>query len=312
MNYSIFITQEVFSLDTDMDNIGPGADPLLLRIEIQALMQDNIILRTSPYVLIACNLDGKPALRQELGRQREMTFRQIGESTGLAYDTDSFDDYYEQLIIWDEIAERLVGGYRFGCGDRIFAEYGPKGFYINSFFNIDPAFNKFLPQCVELGRSFIVEDYQRKNLPLYLLWKGIMAYMIKNKQFKFLIGPVSISRYYSDYSRKVLMEYAKRNFYHPDFAKWFSPKTPFNPGNAQNGTIETCSDQDKVFDIEDVLDQLQPDHIQFPVLMKQYIRQNAKFLGFNLDPNFNNALDGLMIMDIADIPDNTIQMLQRE
>ena len=45
--------------------------------------------------------------------------------------------------------------------------------------------------------------------------------------------------------------------------------------------------------------------------MKQYIRQNARFLGFNLDPNFNNALDGLMILDIADVPTVTIDMLQR-
>ncbi|MFZ1677762.1 MAG: GNAT family N-acyltransferase [Saprospiraceae bacterium] len=312
MNYSIFITQEVFCLDMDMDNIGPAADPLLLRIEIEALKQDNIILRTSPYILIVCNLDGRPALRQELGRQREITFRQIGESTGLAYDTDSFDDYYEQLIIWDENASRLVGGYRFGCGDKIFAEYGAEGFYINSFFNIDPAFNVYLPQCLELGRSFIVDDYQRKNLPLYLLWKGIMAYMIKNKQYKFLIGPVSISRYYSDFSRKVLMEYAKRHFYHPSFAKWFNPRTPFNPALIQVRTMDIEDVQDTTFNIEEVLDHLQPDHIQFPILMRQYIRQNAKFLGFNLDPNFNNALDGLMILDMEDIPENTIQMLQRD
>jgi hypothetical protein len=70
--------------------------------------------------------------------------------------------------------------------------------------------------------------------------------------------------------------------------------------------------QETSFDIEDVLDHLQPDHIQFPILMRQYIKQNAKFLGFNLDPNFNNALDGLMILDMEDIPENTIQMLQRD
>lgn len=312
MNYSIFIAPEIMLPDVDMENIGPAPDPILLRAEIDALKDTRCILRASPYLLISSNLQGRPALRQELGRQREITFRKVGESTGKPYDIDEFDEYYEQLIIWDDQAKKLVGGYRFGCGDKIFSTYGRKGFYINSFFDIDPAFDAYLPQCLELGRSFIVEEYQKKNLPLYLLWKGILAYMVKHQQYKYLIGPVSISRYYSDFSRKVLMEYAKRHFFHNTFAKWFAPKTPFNPAITAFEKMEIDDMKGASLDLEQVLDQLQPEHIQFPVLMKQYIRQNARFLGFNLDPNFNDALDGLMILDIADVPEHTIEMLQRE
>ncbi len=312
MNYSIFIAPEILLPDVDMENIGAAPDPNLLCAEIDALKDTRCILRASPYLLISSNLQGRPALRQELGRQREITFRKVGESTGKPYDIDDFDEYYEQLIIWDDQAKRLVGGYRFGCGDKIFSTYGRKGFYINSFFDIDPAFDQYLPQCLELGRSFIVEEYQKKNLPLYLLWKGILAYMVKHQQYKYLIGPVSISRYYSDFSRKVLMEYAKRHFFHNTFATWFTPKTPFNPAINAFEKMEMDDLQGASLDLEQVLDQLQPEHIQFPVLMKQYIRQNARFLGFNLDPNFNDALDGLMILDIADVPEHTIEMLQRE
>lgn len=312
MNYSIFIAPEILLPDVDMENIGAAPDPNLLCAEIDALKDTRCILRASPYLLISSNLQGRPALRQELGRQREITFRKVGESTGKPYDIDEFDEYYEQLIIWDDQAKRLVGGYRFGCGDKIFSTYGRKGFYINSFFDIDPAFDQYLPQCLELGRSFIVEEYQKKNLPLYLLWKGILAYMVKHQQYKYLIGPVSISRYYSDFSRKVLMEYAKRHFFHNTFATWFTPKTPFNPAINAFEKMEMDDLQGASLDLEQVLDQLQPEHIQFPVLMKQYIRQNARFLGFNLDPNFNDALDGLMILDIADVPEHTIEMLQRE
>lgn len=312
MNYSIFIAPEIFLPDVDMENIGPPPDHVLLRAEIDALKYARCILKASPYILISTNLQDKPALRQELGRQREITFRKVGESTGKPYDIDDFDQYYEQLIIWDDQANRLVGGYRFGCGDKIFSAYGRKGFYINSFFDIDPAFDEYLPQCLELGRSFIVEEYQKKNLPLYLLWKGILAYMVKHQQYKYLIGPVSISRYYSDFSRKVLMEFTKRHFFHATFAKWFTPKIPFNPVIRQHEIKQMEELNHTMLDIDEVLDQLQPEHIQFPILMKQYIRQNARFLGFNLDPNFNDALDGLMILDIADVPENTIEMLQRE
>ena len=312
MNYSIFIAPEIFLPDIDMDSIGPAPDPILLQAEIDALKDKHSILRTPPYILIVCSLEGHPALRRELGRQREITFREVGESTGLPYDTDDFDDYYEQLIIWDDHAKKLVGGYRFGCGDKIMAVHGKEGFYIHSFFDIDPAFDGYLPNCLELGRSFIIREYQKKNLPLYLLWKGIMAYMIRHPQYKYLIGPVSISRYYSDFSRKVLMEYAKRHFFHPSFAKWFAPKIPFNPSLTIPERIDIDQLEHATLDLEEVLDQLQPEHIQFPILMKQYIRQNARFLGFNLDPNFNNALDGLMILDITEVPAATIEMLQRD
>ena len=108
------------------------------------------------------------------------------------------------------------------------------------------------------------------------------------------------------------MEYAQRHFLHPTFAKWFTPKTPFNPIISLPERKEIEELHNTTIDLEEVLDQLQPEHIQFPVLMKQYIRQNARFLGFNLDPNFNNALDGLMILDIEDVPTQTVEMLQRE
>ncbi|HUR30633.1 MAG TPA: GNAT family N-acyltransferase [Saprospiraceae bacterium] len=311
MNYSNFITADSNYQHINMDNISPAPDTLKLQIEVDALKAGNVILKTYPYVLLVCELNGNPALRQELGRQREMTFRNAGESTGMSLDIDRYDDYYSQLIIWDESTDRLVGGYRFGPGDKIYQHYGREGFYIHSFFDIDPAFDQYLPYCLELGRSFVVRDYQKKNLPLYLLWKGILAYQITHPRYKYLIGPVSISRYYSDFSRKVLMEYAKRHLLHPAFSKWFHPRTPYDPFISKNG-MGKMSEGSIQYDFENILDEIRPEHIQFPILMKQYIRQNARFLGFNLDPGFNDALDGLMILDIADVPVSTIELLQRE
>ena len=311
MNYSNFSFPPSTHQVVDMDNIGPPPDAVQLRKEIEFLKDDHIILRTHPYILMICNLTGRPALSQELGRQREITFRRAGESTGQSIDIDKYDEYYDQLIIWDESVGKLVGGYRFGCGDKIFATHGRDGFYIHSFFEIDEAFDAYLPYCLELGRSFIVEDYQKKNLPLYLLWKGILAFQTRNPIYKYLLGPVSISRFYSDLSRKILMEYARKNLLHQTFSRWFTPRTPFDPLIGLNGELHHEL-IDAVHDFENIMEQIEPDHIKFPVLMKQYIRQNAKFLGFNLDPNFNNALDGLMILDIADVPSETMELLQRE
>jgi putative hemolysin len=310
MNYSNFIIPEIDPFHIDMDNISPAPDVVQLQIEIDALKAHNVVLRTDPYLLIVCNLTNKPALCQELGRQREITFRSVGESTGQPIDIDKYDEYYEQLIIWDDQAGRLVGGYRFGSGDEIFKKFGRDGFYIHSFFRIDPAFDAYFPYCIELGRSFIIKDYQKKNLPLYLLWKGILACMIRHPQCRYLIGPVSISRFYSDFSRKVLMEYAMRYLSHAEFSKWFQPRIPYDPVlflDANGGEKQVMPP-----DFDNFIDNIRPEHIEFPVLMKQYIRQNARFLGFNLDPDFNDALDGLMILDVADVPRQTIELLQRE
>lgn len=312
MNNSIFIRPEPVFHFPSMENIGPSPDREELRKEIQALMDEHIVLEVSPYILFTCRLDGRPALELELGRQREITFRLAGESTGKAYDIDAHDAYFEQLIIWDSEEEKLVGGYRFGCGDKIYETRGVDGFYISGFFEIDNSFHEFLPSCLELGRSFIVEEYQKKNLPLYLLWKGILAYQMANPQYRFLLGLVSISRFYSDFSRTVLMEFTRRHFFHHEFAKWFTPKTPFDPVK-QPDAHEQINGLDGIpLNFEEILDSLRPEHIRFPVLMKQYIRQNARFLGFNLDPDFHNALDGLMILNIEDVTDNTISLLQRE
>lgn len=306
VNYSTFNDQLI-----DMNAIAPAPDLSQLHQEVDELYSGNVILRAAPYVLIVCDLNNRPALRQELGRQREITFRLAGESTGQALDIDKYDEYYEQLIIWDESAKRIVGGYRYGAGDKIFKTYGREGFYIYSFFEIDPAFDEYFPYCLELGRSFIVADYQKKNLPLYLLWKGILACLLRNQQFKYLIGPVSISRFYSDHSRKVLMEYARKHLFHPEFSQWFHPRTPFDPILSSEQTSIGHNVEGHA-EFKNMIDDIRPEHIEFPVLMKQYIRQNARFLGFNLDPNFNDALDGLMILDIADVPDYTLELLQRE
>lgn len=311
MNYANFSFQDRGISSIEMNSILPAPDTAQLFAEIEMLSVDNFILKAYPYQLIVCNLIDRPALRQEIGRQREITFRQVGESTGQPLDTDTFDDYYDQLIIWDENAARLVGGYRFGCGDKIFREYGRKGFYIHTLFEIDPSFDVYLPECIELGRSFIIKDYQKRNLPLYLLWKGIFIYQLMHPRFKYLIGPVSISRFYSDFSRIILMEYSKRHLYHPVFSKWFRPRIPFDPAYIVEEGSESDS-AEAIPDLENLLDHIRPEHIRYPVLMRQYIRQNARFLGFNLDPAFNDALDGLMILDMADVPSQTIELLKRE
>ena len=158
---------------------------------------------------------------------RELTFRAVGEGTGKDVDLDEYDNYYYNLFIWDTEKEQIVGGYRVGLGDQIIKKYGIKGFYINSLFEIDKAAEKILSQSIELGRSYIIEEYQKGYLPLFLLWRGILLFLLQNPQYRYLIGPVSISKYYSEVSKSMIVDFVKKHFYNDKIAEYFTPKTPF-------------------------------------------------------------------------------------
>ena len=130
---------------------------------------------------------------REIGRLREITFRQVGEGTNKKIDLDNYDIYYNHLFIWDKETQMIVGAYRIGKGDEILDTMGKRGFYISELFKIKEPFYPILRQGIELGRSWIRKEYQLKPLPLFLLWKGILKYLVDNPKYRYMFGPVSIS-----------------------------------------------------------------------------------------------------------------------
>ena len=125
--------------------------------------------------------------------------------------------------------KKIVGGYRIGPGSTIFEKYGVKGFYIRSLFKIKKAFYKTLQESVELGRSYIVPEYQKKTFPLFLLWRGILTFLNQNPNYRYLIGPVSISKTYSDMSKSMIIAFVKRYCYDSKNARYFKARTPYMP-----------------------------------------------------------------------------------
>ncbi len=254
-----------------------------------------------------------PNTLREIGRLREITFRAVGEGTGNEIDIDDFDLYYKQLIIWDKTENRIVGGYRIGLGDRIFAQYGINGFYISTLFKIKEGLFKTLTKSIELGRSYIIEDYQRKPQPLFLLWKGILMFLLANPQYRYLIGPVSISRKYSDISRSMMVAFLKKYHFNQKLSKHLKPRKAFkvkSKGIDTDILLKTLGKE--IGNLDKFIESTEESISRTPVLLRQYIRQNAKFIGFNIDPLFADCLDGLIVVDIKDIPKSTIESLQKE
>jgi putative hemolysin len=226
---------------------------------------------------------------------------------------DEFDMYYLQLIIWDRDKKRIVGGYRMGEGDHIFERFWVNGFYTSSLFKMKKGFHTVLTEAVELGRTYVVPDYQKHRLPLFLLWKGILHFLLANPRYRYLIGPVSISKDYSEASKGVIVEFVKRFFFDKKRAKLVEPRKPFRPQIKAVDTGLLAENLRGQFDaLESLVESMEPAHFSVPVLFRQYLRQNAKFIAFNVDPNFSNCLDGLMILDITQLPASTLEVLQQE
>lgn len=303
----------IFKNEARMEPLAEAVDPALVVADIQNLTYGNLIASKGEFDVFVASSHQIPNALQEIGRLREMTFRAVSEGTGKCKDLDEFDIYYLQLIIWDREAKRIVGGYRLGKGDEIFSTFGMDGFYINSLFKIEEGFYPIIQQSIELGRSYIVPDYQRKRLPLFLLWRGILFFLLKNPHYKYLYGPLSISKYYSEVSKSLIVEFVKRYYFDHELAQFLKPRKPFKVKTRQVD-IEVLLESlpPELSALDNFIEDIEPEHFRIPVLLKQYAKQNAKFISFNVDPNFSDVLDGFMLLNLKHLPLSTIEALKEE
>lgn len=242
-----------------------------------------------------------PDTLQEIGRLREITFRQVGEGTGQDVDLDRFDRYYEHLFLWDEQKHCIAGAYRLGRADIILREYGPKGLYTNTLFRFEKPFLANLEAAVEMGRSFITKDYQRNLSSLPLLWKGIAHWIARHPGYKKLFGPVSISKDYDKLSRKFMVEFLQENCLHENLASFVKPRNPFRYLRGRKLMREFISAElQDVDDCSALISSLETDGKGIPVLLKHYLRLNGTILSFNVDKEFSSVIDGLILVDLTE------------
>ncbi len=280
--------------------------------EIAGIEKDHLLFKLKNFAVYCSPSHAIPSILNEIGRLREITFREVGEGTNGSIDLDEFDLYYHQLFIWDMDASCIVGAYRIGKGAEILHEFGPGGFYVQSLFRIKEGFMPVLQQSLELGRSFVVKEYQRQPMPLFLLWKGILYFLLKNPDYRYLIGPVSISNNYSKISKEMIIKFIMLHHFDWNMARLILPRNAFKFKSQDpniNVIMENMSDINKLDQIIGDVDQL---NTGLPVLLKKYIKLNAKIVGFNVDPMFNNCLDGLILLDVYDVPKTVIESLSKE
>jgi putative hemolysin len=265
----------------------------LLNAEVERLPAQSRLCELGDLQVFIAEARQIPAVLREIGRLREVTFRAVSEGTGRAYDLDSFDDTYLHLFMWNRAKTEVVGSYRIGRVD----ELGIGGLYTSTLFKFRAGFLERLGPAIELGRSFVRAEYQRKPTSLALLWRGIGEFLVRNPHYKVLFGPVSISRDYRGLSRRLMIEYLEKNHSDEDFAPLVKAKNPPRErlDAGERKALSLVRDPD---DVSALVSEIEEDNKGMPVLLRHYLRLNARVLSFNVDPAFGHCTDGLILVDL--------------
>lgn len=305
----LFSPRNLFKIKRLPEAVAPEIDSAILENEIAPLRENYRIWTEKNYEVFIVPTSTIPNVIREIGRLREITFREVGEGTNKAIDLDEYDIYYHHLFIWDVEAKMIVGAYRIGLGDEIFYSVGKNGFYITELFKLKTQFTPVLRKSLELGRSWIRKEYQAKPLPLFLLWKGILKFLIDNPRYRYLIGPVSISNSFSKFSKSLIVDYINRNHFDHEMAQYVKPRKKFKVDFAKIDTDLLMAGEDTFKGLDNLISEVETRNMKVPVLLRQYIALNAKIISFNIDPKFADCLDGFLVLDLEKVPQDILEKL---
>ncbi len=284
-----------------------------LQREINSLPQSCYLFTTGNYVCYLAEHKSIPLMMHELGRRREEAFRAVGEGTGRPLDLDEYDEYYKHLILWDKQKQRLVGAYRLGFGKDIIEKRGVKGLYSNTLFGYEKPFHNILKQSIELGRSFVVLDYQKEALPLVLLIKGLFYSVLNDPGVRYLMGPVSISSWYPKFYRSIMIYYLQNKHSVKSVEEDIVPRNPFFPDYLRVNIDDLMENKmDSIEQFDRFMMRLSNNEYRLPTLVKKYLKINSKIIKFNVDPDFNYCVDGLVLLDLTQISKQEVMNLSKD
>lgn len=290
----------------------PIADPIpteVIEQEISQLPADRLLVTHGHRTVYMAPAKEIPQLMLELGRLRQLAFREVGEGTDESRDLDRFDPNYHHLFVWDTRDRAIVGAYRVGLVDKLVEQGGRDALYTSTLFDIDPAFFPKVHAALELGRSFVQPQYQRDPTSLMLLWKGIGAFIIQNPQYRYLFGPCSVSHDYAPMSRRLIVRYLDRAHGAPDLASHIQPRIPLTQSRKVDAALPRYDRwMTSITELSNWITHLEADEKRVPVLVRHYVGLGGKILGFNVDPAFGSVVDCFVLVDLADAPPRTLGM----
>ena len=307
-------TKAIERKEVKQAEIDAPTDLSLMLAELEAIREKSFLYSASDFDCYLADYQDIPNLMYEIARLREVTFRAIGEGTGKSLDQDEFDSYFKHLILWDKAKQRIVGCYRLGIGSEIIPKLGIKGFYVSTLVDFDESFSEKLSHTIELGRSFVALDYQKEVLPLVLLLRGLSDVVVRYPEINHFIGPVSISSWYPKFYQSLIVRFvSEKHAIEDDLKDMVTPKTPFVPDFLKvDADVLLENNMNGVDKFDKFLFRLSNGEYRLPTLFKKYLKLNAKFLCFNVDPDFNDTLDSLLFLTFTDFPEDEVMPLFRD
>lgn len=243
--------------------------------------------------------NGSSPILREIGRLREIAFRAVGEGSNKRRDIDHFDSNYLHLILWDKNDLEIAGAYRFGDAGKLKQEKGLKGLYSASLFKYNKAMDPYFRQGLELGRSFVQPKYWGKR-SLDYLWYGIGAFLTRYPNYRYLFGPVSLSNSFPQAAKDLLVE-----FYQLHFGAEQEIAVSNYPYRLPKDLQGSFAGNDYKEDFVTLKHLLANMGVAVPTLYKQYTEVcepgGVQFLGFGVDPDFNDCIDGLILVDLMQL-----------
>ena len=253
--------------------------------------------------------DQSPCLLRQIGRERELTFRAVGEGTGRPVDLDAFDHHYLHLCAWNVRRRELVGAYRLrsiGTSRSAMTAISgvpDPGLYTQTLFGFDQKLLGRLAPAMELGRAFIRTPYQKEYAPLMLLWRGIGRMAARFPGVRHLFGAASIASTHSPAARALMLAYLRRYAFDDELAPLVSARRP--PSESLEAQVEAARflpRQPHLHALNAGVMALNPGGAPVPVLLRQYLKLEARVLGFSVDSLFQDAIDALVVVDLHRVP----------
>ena len=289
-----------------------GADPTELGAELDRIAARRMLIRVGDMCLFCASAEDIPLTMREIVRLREADSRKADEEALRPAEGDAHDELYLHLFVWDAEHRAITGAYRIGFGDVLLDRRGFEGFYTYRSFEFSHHLQDVLRQSIELGRSFVVQEYQRRSQTLLLLWRGILQVLMRNASYRYLMGPVGMSGGYSMAAKWLLVDYIRANHWNAELAKYVVPRNGVRA--LGRPVVEAAlirgirSDEE----IDKLIRDVEPTGQGMPVLMKKYLQLGGRVMGFNVDPLLGDALDAMLILDLCDVPKDKVDMVARE
>ncbi len=279
-----------------LSNFKPIIEPVLkkkLKQEVDGL--GTPIVTKNEFQLFCFKSENCPGILMEIGRHREITFRAVNEGTGNEIDLDEHDKVFEHLFIWDTLKSEIVGAYRLGFGPELKKIVGYKSILFE-FYRKNKITQELVDSSLLMGRAFVTKEYQAKPFPLFMLWEGIRYLVNQRRDVKYIIGQTSLPSSFQKYSKQLIVSYLIKHHSNPDLSKHLKPyhKYRFIPNPIIQKWILQSSAND-IKRMDSIVECIENNGTKTPMLFRRYIEQGAKCIGVNIDPQFQNSIDILML-----------------